>query len=425
MLKIGTGIYLSKLFSVILFLNITIICYSQQANLNFNFNETPLSEVIKEISKQSKINILYNPNILPGDVRISGTYKNLDLHQALDKFLANTGVLYKYFKKDIVLFKEDEVVDEKHNTSRNEPSREYIPDRIHVIVTDTVTYSVITFDTVVSRITDTLKHYIIDTLKVYDTVKTAQQVKQPYLSSNPKFPSFSGGITISGGIFNPAIYVNHPDADSAQIIKSTLQAKSYSTFGINFKYNTESWLIEAEIGLSKLKYTFDYSWDQTETVTRVDTIDRYYTYINGFDTTWVYVTEDRLVDLTTRNRYVSDLNYNYLNVLLCVGYNKFFRRISFEFKGGILFNYYLGSSGTYLTISPENKLYVEKSKAPDSDFSIDVYAAMAIDYPVTDKIHIFAQPSFSYTGLSGGYKQKAYYFKTFQAGLKTGIRYFF
>ncbi len=262
-------------------------------------------------------------------------------------------------------------------------------------------------------------------MKVYDTVKIVQRVKQPYLSYNPKFPSFSGGITISGGIFNPAIHVNHPDADSAQLIKSSLQAKSYSNFGINFKYNTESWLIEAEIGLSKRKYTFDYSWDQTETVTRIDTIDKYYTNINGSDTTWVYVTEDRLVDLTTRNRYVSDLNYNYLNVLVCVGYNKFFSRISLEFKGGILFNYYMGSSGTYLTISPENKLLVEKSKAPDSDFSIDVYAAMAIDYPVTDKIHIFAQPAVSYTGFSGGYKQKAYYFKTFQAGLKTGIRYYF
>ncbi len=77
--------------------------------------------------------------------KFPGPIKTWTLHQALDKFLAHTGVLYKYFKKDIVLFKEDEVVDEKHNTSRNEPSREYVPDKIHVIITDTVTYSVINF----------------------------------------------------------------------------------------------------------------------------------------------------------------------------------------------------------------------------------------------------------------------------------------
>ncbi len=78
MLKIKTGIYLSKIIITILFLNITGFCYSQQPTLNFNFNNTPLSEVIKEISKQSKINILYNPNILPANVKISGTYKNMD-----------------------------------------------------------------------------------------------------------------------------------------------------------------------------------------------------------------------------------------------------------------------------------------------------------------------------------------------------------
>ena len=425
MLKIYSRNFIPTTFAIFLLLNISVICRAQSSKLSFSFSETPLSAVIKEISVQFKVNILYNPGILPEDVKITGHYENISVTQALDLFLAHTGVGYRYFKRDIVLFKKNEEVVEKHSISKSEISKEQTPNRKIVTVTDTVTYSVITHDTVVTHRTEVVKQFVNDTVKIYDTVKVVQRVPQSLNLYKPRAKAFCGGISYSVGVLNSTFHVNNPLQDSIGKIKSALKAKSADAVTLSFLYKNKSWMLETGLSLSRLKFTLDYSGIVNEIVTRTDTIDRYYTEINGNDTTWVYVTQENQVEVSAIRNILTDLTYNYLSIPLYAGYSKVFKKAIFEVKAGVVFNYYLGSKGYYITGANDSTVQVKKSKAPGSTFSIDFYGAVAVDYFLGSNLHFYLQPYFRTSAVSTGYKKLEYYTTSYQVGLQAGIRYFF
>jgi len=68
----------AKHILTIVLIHLSLNCGAQQ-KFDFNFKEVGLETAIKELSHQSKLNILYNPNILNGDIKITGNLKNLTL----------------------------------------------------------------------------------------------------------------------------------------------------------------------------------------------------------------------------------------------------------------------------------------------------------------------------------------------------------
>ena len=410
-------------YVVIPFLFISIICCSQQNMLNFTFSETPLPAVIKEISQQSNVNILYNPYILPVNHKISGIYIKSTLPQVLDSVLKNTAVSYKYYKGNIVLFKSNEDIIEKHSISQPDNQKENIQDIKRTTITDTVIYTIITYDTIVTELTNIVN--VLDTVKTYDTIKVVKKIIQPLNYYKAWSKSFGVGISYSQGFFHSKFNDNNSQKDYNTILKSTIIEKNYNTIGISFLYKYNSWLFETGLAFSRMKYTFDYSGTINEIVTRTDTIDKYYTLDNETDTNWIYITEEKEVEVSIQKDVLSSLTYKYISVPLSIAYNKEFEKLAFEFKTGIYFNYYLGSKGYYYNTSQDIVMITDKLNAPNSKFNLDIFGAFSMDYPLNEKVHAYIQPCFGFTFLSAGNENIEYYTTNFKYGLQTGFRYFF
>jgi hypothetical protein len=412
------------LYLIVIF-HLGSLCYGQKSSYNFNFRNAELATVIQELSNQSKVNILYNPNILTNNVKINGSYKNLTLRQALDTFLNQTQITYKFYKKDIVLYKKNEEIKESHQEYKSEPQKKNGTDKVVQIITDTVTFTVITYDTVINKVTTYEKVPVLDTVKIYDTIEVVKKVIKSVNDYKPKQDSWAAGLFISQGLLYSDIHLNDPGKDSTGIIKASLREKQGNGFGLNVIYRNKKLMIETGIYLSKTKYTFNHTdLINIGYTTRIDTIDKYYE-INGTDTSWIYITEEKPIKVFKEKVYFSNLTYNYVTVPLVVGYNVIRKNFTFEFKGGALLNFYLRSTGSYLNFSSGNELTIENSKAPNSSVSIGTFAGIGIDYYLSKKIHIFGQPSLSWSFLPIGNKATAYYTTDLQVGLYLGLRYYF
>src|ERR1035437_9659411 len=389
-------------YLIILFIHISGLCYSQQKRYNFTFKDARLEIVIKELSSQSKINILYNPGILPGTVKITGSFKNLTLNNALDTFLHHAQILYKFYKGDIVLYKNNENIKETHQIYKPIIQKNNGSDKPHETVTDTVIYTIITHDTVVTKLTDYVKVQLNDTVRVYDTTKVIQKVLKPVDYYKPPKHSLIAELSFSKG----AVFSNFKMADSkkdfSNLIRSSIKAKSGSSIGANFVYRNKNMMIEGGIALSKYQFSFAFTKQTDEFITVTDTIDKYYTTIVQGDTTWVYVTKERQLERIAERKYLSDLSYQYLSVPILVGYTQVVKNFTLEFKGGVLFNFYIQSKGLYVNISDSSVISVESSKAPGSIIILGAYGALGIDYYLNKKVHIFAQPFINWNALPIG-----------------------
>ena len=401
------------------------LCYSQQKRYNFTFKDARLEIVIKELSNQSKINILYNPGILPGTIKINGSFKNLTLNNALDTFLHHAQILYKFYKGDIVLYKSNENVKETHQIFKTSVQKNNGNDKTHETITDTVIYTIITHDTVVTKLTDYVKVQLNDTVRVYDTTKVIQKVLKTVDYYKPKKLSLIAELAFSKG----AVLSNFKMADSkkdfSNLIHSSIKAKSGSSLGVNFIYRNKNMMVEGGVAFSKYQYSFSYNKLTDGFITVTDTIDKYFTTIVQGDTTWVYVTKDRQLERQSERKYLSDLSYQYISVPILVGYTMVVKNFTLEFKGGILFNFYIQSKGLYVNISDSSVISVESSKAPGSVILLGAYGALGIDYYLNKKVHIFAQPFINWNALPIGKKNAIYTSTQLQTGIEAGIRYYF
>lgn len=407
-------------------IQLSCLCFAQKGKYTFNFQNASIDVVIKELSNQSKVNILYNPNIVTSNVKINGTFKNLTLKQALDTFLNQAQITYRFYKKDVVLYKKNEDVKEIHQISKPDPQKKTGTDKIRETITDTVTYSVITHDTIITKLNQYVKVPVMDTIKVYDTIKIIKKVIKPVVNDyKPKQESIIAGLSFSEAMLFSNIHINNSRKDSSGIIKSSLRETQGNGIGLNLIYKNKSLMIETGISISKTKYTFNYTNPVISYITFLDTIDKYYTGVVGNDTTWVYIIEEKPLKQVSEKTYYSNLVYQYISVPILFGYNLSSKNFTFEFKGGVLCNFYIGSRGYYLNISPDNQIEVEDTKAPNSFALIGVFAAVGMDYFMNKQYHIFMQPSVGWTALPLGKKSAAYYTSDLQIGIHFGLRYYF
>jgi hypothetical protein len=415
--------HLINLF-IILFIHLSP-CFSQQKRYNFTFKDARLEVVIKELSNQSKINILYNPGILPSTVKITGTFKNITLYHALDTFLHQAQIIYKFYKGDIVLYKKNENLKEEHQLNRSNPQKKNIPEKSHETITDTVTYTIITHDTVVTKLTDYVKVQINDTVTVYDTTKVIQKVIKTVDYYKPKKKSFIMDIYFSKSAIFPNIQMAKANKKFSGNIRSSITSVSGNNVGVNFVYRNKKINFGGGIAFTKCLYSFTYTNQIDEFITVTDTIDKYYTAVVQGDTSWVYVTRERQVERLTEKKYLSDLEYRFISVPLVVGYTWIVKNFTFEFKGGVLFNFYMSSKGNYLNINEDNEISIEDSKAPGAVILLGAYGGVNIDYYLNKKVHIFTQPFINWNAVPIGKNHAAYTVTDFQIGFQAGMRYFF
>lgn len=408
----------------ILFMLCSAAGQAQQKKYSFNFKDAALERVIKDLAAQSGTNILYNPVILPGQLRITGVFKNLTLKQALDTFLIQTQINYRFYKGDIVLCKKNEEVKETHQPIIPKSQKK---DVIHEVVTDTVTYTVLAYDTIVTKLAEYVKVPVFDTVrvKVYDTIRIRQNVPVPVTIYRPGRSAVIAGLSISQSALFSSIQVVDTSRQFAGAVKSSLKDRKSDGFGLSFIYKGTKWMVETGIYFSTHRYSFNYALQTRSFESVIDTLDRYFTNINGSDTSWVYVTRESQLERLTEKKYMSDFSYRFIAVPLLVGYTSTARNFTFEFKGGVLCNFYVGSTGFYLKTSANSNSAVEDIKAPHSSVSLGLMGAVAIDYFLNKHIHIFGQPSFSWDVLSMAASDVQYKTTALQIGVLAGIRYYF
>lgn len=395
---------------------------AQQPRYNYSFKDADLTDVVKEVSRQAKINILYNPIILRGSVKINGDFRNLTLTQALDTFFRNTPVAYKLFKKDVVLFKRNEEIKETHKIIRPVYPKN-AGEKPHSF-TDTITYSIVTHDTVVTTLTDYVKIQVKDTVKVYDTIEVIRKVLKPVTDYRPKKQAFVAGVSSSFGVLLPTFKATDQGKSFEATLKSSYTGKNSRSVAFNFLYLKGNLLFETGLGFTTNTYTLNYKELVPGFVIYTDTIDRYYTTGPGTDTTWVYVTQDRKIETYNTHVYSSEVQCRYLTLPLLIGYPLIKRNLTMEFKGGVVMNYYLQSKGNYLNLG-DSAISVENKKMPGAWLNIGVLGAVAFDYYLNEKYHVFAQTFANWDALPVRKKSIFQYATNFTFGLQIGIRYFF
>lgn len=77
--------------------------YSQQMKVNLNMQDVPLSEVMKELSKQTKLDFLYNYNLMGSKGRINIKAENKELVSVLEELLTGLGLEYTFDDKVVVI----------------------------------------------------------------------------------------------------------------------------------------------------------------------------------------------------------------------------------------------------------------------------------------------------------------------------------
>lgn len=100
-------------------------------NLSLHFDNKPLRIVLEEISKQSKINFVFQDNLIEKD-SVTCSIENLTKEETIKKILAGRNLSYKIFSDNsVVLFK-------KEKTKPNEQRPIVVQERIADTLTDKV-----------------------------------------------------------------------------------------------------------------------------------------------------------------------------------------------------------------------------------------------------------------------------------------------
>jgi hypothetical protein len=396
-------------------------CYSQQL-FTFKFQNTDLKDVIKEISHQAKVNILYNPNVISSNITVSGSFKSLTLKLALDTFLKKNQILYKFYKNDIVLYKRNEEVKETHQP-RTLLTKNIRSDKNQEVFTDTVKYIVIAHDTVITKLTSYVKIPVNDTIRVYDTVKVVQKINKPVNQNEFRTPAKAFIMEVSGmkDIFSSTFHFPDLRVSLADTIKSSVKDQGSTGVCIDFIYRNKRLIFETGVRYKRNNYLFDFSYVNLSTTSIVDTIETYKTY-SETDTIVNYITKVTNTTVQSITRYYSNFTYQYLSVPVLFGYCTSGKKVNLEFKGGLLCNFYIGSKGMHIK-TENNKISVENSKAPEVGMSLGLMAALGADFLLNERAHLIASPFASSTFIS--LDKKKPYTTDFHFGIQFGIRYYF
>lgn len=397
-------------------------CFSQHQRFNFSFSSVPVTEAISEISKQTKINFLYNPSIFQDDFLISGQYTNLTVTEILDTILRHSSIGYKLYKKDIVLFRNNERVLNHHKVS-NQSVREGIATRKRII--DSVTYSIITYDTLVTNETRIQHIPVYDSITVYDTINVIRKINAAKLVYQPNKKTFIAGLSMIQGMMRTHIDMPNIDDEVEKELKGCISEKSSNGLLFSFIYRNSPWQLESGLAITRNKYSFEYNEKNSGFITQIDTIDRYYTGITGYDTLWVYVTEERQIETIVEKKYTSLVSLYYISLPVLFGYSYTRRNITNEIKLGILAQFYCGSKGDYLVPNMNNELIVSNSRMAAPEFSMDIFGGLCIDYFLDNHLHLAFQPTITYGAFGYNNKKPDYAFKNLQAGFQLGLRYYF
>lgn len=109
-----------KLLCVIMLgicLSIKADVYSQQVKVNLKVEQESLDKVLKEISRQSKVDMIYNNNLVKGKIVNQVNAENKDVLKILDELLPSFGLAYAYDNQVIVIWEKKPAVQQQETVT--------------------------------------------------------------------------------------------------------------------------------------------------------------------------------------------------------------------------------------------------------------------------------------------------------------------
>jgi hypothetical protein len=103
MLKIPDFRFPLLLICFTLVLSLSSISQELQQKITLRMSDKSISEVLKEISKKSKIDFSYNPQMVPVDRHITIHAKNKPVVEILEEVLIRQGIGYTIVENHLVL----------------------------------------------------------------------------------------------------------------------------------------------------------------------------------------------------------------------------------------------------------------------------------------------------------------------------------
>lgn len=91
-------------FCIILVGNVQMVS-AQTRNVTIDVVDTPIGKVFDELSKQTRYKIFYSDNVIDSKQKVSVSFVNKPLKEALNKLLEGTGVGFEIKSKKVLLFK--------------------------------------------------------------------------------------------------------------------------------------------------------------------------------------------------------------------------------------------------------------------------------------------------------------------------------
>lgn len=380
------------ILSVFLFITTSSSFSQDQLNKRYTieFKDTPFKDVMNRLSSVTSLNFCYSAAIVPHSATVTGKFTNETLDNILSAILKKYSIEFSYANNQLILKKIAAPVE--RNTKIPEPKN-------IVKIVDTIKFTVPVYDTVKLLVTDTVRVRIFDTITHYDTIIVKKEEKKPQaqprnIQSDKGKWLFSAYASYGLGLMDYNL-TSHDSLLLRSLNKNLSDASSYSVnAGGIVRYKDIS--LWAGIGFTEYKLNFNYLTTRQGGYYRTDTISKFYAGVNGADTTWVYITEQKWVETEDRVIYETPQVFRYINLPLQIGYlfaiNK---KWSIEAKAGASFRFLFQNKGYSLVATDSTGV---KKMGEDglklNSILISYRGSICISRKVNDAWMFFVESSF-------------------------------
>jgi hypothetical protein len=403
--------------------------------ISFSVSNATIADALESLSRITGSYFSYNSDQVSSTRIVSVNLHDKSLLEVLDAILGASKFSYRQMGNQVIVYRNKK--QEIEATAENDKTAALINNEASGLLkkpnaNNTTVPSQIRPDTVIiyQQVHDTLIK--TDTLVKTDTI--ISNVSTP-VSGNDIFsnsvvlskeltPVLKFDIGISAGFFIPHASYSATGLYSEKLTeyKNSFSNRSFSgSAGIDLKASYKKWSAATGVALTLFGQKLDYSYlDQTGGFYRKDTLDPYYTLIEG-DTTWYYIVDSTYVPIDSKlYNYRLNNHFKYLEIPLTIQYNYGYHSVLFFAKAGVITGFFLQSDGQQILPDENGIKPVKDIKATSVIFSYTAGAGLII--PVARQV-LFSTSVYYREHLSNIYKDFPVNTKFSAVGINIAVSY--
>jgi len=355
--------------------------------ISFSANNITVAEALESLSRITGTNFSYNPDQIPSSKIIKVDINNRALSEVIGAILNSADFGYRQMGNQIIIYKNKSVNEEDSKaivSEENPPDSESLKEQNKGIqlVKDTIYLTKNIHDTLV----------VNDTIIKIDTI--IEKIETP-VSSTDIFhvnlgQELSPELKFDAGILF-TYYFPHSNFNASGEFSNKINQynNSYTnnsfagSAGIEVKANYSNWSFGSGVFLTLLSQKLDYLYlDQKGGFFRKDTLDPYFTILDG-DTTWYYIVDSTYIPIDNKlYNYKINNHFNYLEIPLFIQYNIPYSNLLFYGRVGVIPGIITSYYGKQILPDKEGIIDMKdiKTKPVVLSYLITAGAAIPINY---------------------------------------------